>query len=156
MLVNGTLPETDVQGRTVDGYRGPYSTGVDAQNGGAIVPGNELGASPWVAVMPSVGAGTNTVTLDLAPLGGQVPTAVRYGLGAGGDGDFLPNRLPGPEGAQAGRVCCGPTVDTSMQPCPPASCPIKASGRLALPALPFVAEVVGGKCRCLNPQTCDA
>ena len=128
-----------------------------------------------MAVLPVAG-GTDgtTVTIDLAPLGGQTPTAIRYALGSGCDGDFL-------SGGQ-GRVCCGPFVETSKQPCPPGSCPIKvrscslfgasqhalalaltisrahpqASGRLGLPAVPFLAEIVGGKCRCLPPQTCDA
>ena len=155
VLVNSSLPQSAFEGVTVDPYYGPYETGADAQNGGAIVPGNEFGASPWFAVLPSVGAAANTISVDLSPLKGQAPTAVRYAMGGGGNGDFLPNRLPGPLGAQAGRFCCGPSVDTSKQPCPPASCPIKASGRLALPALPFVAEIVGGKCKCIPPQTCD-
>jgi hypothetical protein len=156
VLVDSSLPQSAFEGVTVDPYYGPYETGADAQNGGAIVPGNEFGASPWFAVLPSVGAAANTISVDLSPLKGQAPTAVRYAMGGGGNGDFLPNRLPGPLGAQAGRLCCGPSVDTSKQPCPPASCPIKASGRLALPALPFVAEIVGGKCKCIPPQTCDA
>jgi hypothetical protein len=157
VLFNGSvLPPGAAQGRLVDPYRGPYSTGIDAQNGDQVVPGNEFGVSPWAAVMPAAGVNANEVRVDLSPLGGSAPTAVRYAMGGGGDGDFLPNRQPGPYGAQAARLCCGPTVDTSREPCPPASCPIKASGRLALPALPFVAEIVGGVCRCLPPQSCDA
>jgi len=153
ILVNASLPPSAAEGRVVDPYRGPYATGVDAQNGGAIVPGNEFGVEGWVAVLPRAGASPNTVDIDLAPLGGLAPTAVRYGLGAGGNGDFLAAR---PSGGQGGRFCCGPLVDTAREPCPPGSCPLRTSGRLALPAVPFVAEVVAGKCRCLAPQVCDA
>ena len=40
------------------------------------------------------------------------------------------------------------------------SCPIKttsdAVGSFPLPALPFRAAIVGGKCVCVLPQVCDA
>ena len=121
VLVNNTLPQSAFEGRVVNPYHGPYETGTDSQNGGRIVPGNEFGVSPWVAVLPAAGAAANSVTIDLAPLGGQTPTAIRYALGSGCDGDFL--------GGGQGRVCCGPSVETSKQPCPPGSCPIKVRGR---------------------------
>lgn len=127
-------------------YHGPYSSGVYQ---GQIVDGNEFGVSPWVAVMPAAGPGVNQVTVDLTPLAGSTPTAIRYNLGSGGNGDFL-NRTNG----QAGRLCCGPFVDVSKAPCFIGSCPIKASGRLNLPALPFLAQIENGKCKCLPPAVC--
>ena len=158
-LVNATLPPTAASGvdwtNAGNRYHGPYETGVDPSAGGAVVPGNELGVSPWLAVLPRAGAAANEIVVDLAPLRGAAPTAIRYAFGGGGNGVFL-DRPPGPWGAQAARLGCGPAVDTSKQPCPPASCPLHATGRGALPALPFVAEIVAGKCKCLPPQTCDA
>jgi len=153
VLVNASLPPTAHAGidwtNGDNRYHGPYATGIDPQRGGAVVPGNEYGVEGWVAVMPKAGAAANEVVVDLAPLRGALPTAIRYAVGGGGNGDFL-------AGSDAGRFCCGPLLDASREPCPPASCPIHATGRLALPALPFTAEIVGGKCRCLPPQVCDA
>ena len=39
------------------------------------------------------------------------------------------------------------------KPCGPASCPIMASG--GLPANPFLAKIVDGKCECIAPQVCS-
>jgi hypothetical protein len=122
-------------------------------------PGNEFGVTGWVAVMPVAVPGTNKVTVDLSMLNGATPTAVRYSMGAGGNGYFLNMSTSpphNPHSTQSGRFCCGPTVDTSLMPCPPESCPIKASGRLSLPAVPFVASIKAGKCACIPPQQCDA
>jgi hypothetical protein len=100
--------------------------------------------------MPVAGPSPNQVSVDLSPLDGASPTAIRYNLGSGGNGDFL-NRTNG----QAGRLCCGPFVDVSKEPCFIGSCPIKASGRLNLPALPFLAQIKDGKCLCLSPTVCS-
>ena len=55
------------------------------------------------------------------------------------------------------RICCGPHVDTALQPCPMSRCPIKASGPGALPASPFFAAIdASGRCACFAPQVCDA
>jgi len=128
-------------------YHGPYSIGLFQGN---KVPGNEFGVKGWVAVMPVAGPSPNQVSVDLSPLDGASPTAIRYNLGSGGNGDFL-NRTNG----QAGRLCCGPFVDVSKEPCFIGSCPIKASGRLNLPALPFLAQIKDGKCLCLPPTVCS-
>eukprot|EP01060_Flectonema_neradi_P037475 TRINITY_DN7554_c0_g1_i2.p1 TRINITY_DN7554_c0_g1~~TRINITY_DN7554_c0_g1_i2.p1 ORF type:complete len:611 (+),score=131.20 TRINITY_DN7554_c0_g1_i2:60-1892(+) len=48
--------------------------------------------------------------------------------------------------------CCGLNNRTSG-PCPQASCPLKSTS--GLPATPFVAHVVNGKCKCISPQVCD-
>jgi len=150
ILVNASLPDFDGHNPcnyatnecNPSGYRykGPFSTG------------NELGVEGWVAVMPTAGPAANEVTVDLAPLKGQLPTAVRYGLGAG-SGAWLPGQTQGP-GCQ--RVCCGLGQDCSLKPCPAGSCPIKASGVGELPATPFRAAIVGSKCKCVAPQVCDA
>ena len=120
-----------------EGYDGPYAGG------------KEMNVRGWVAVMPSAGPAANQVTLDLTPLGGLTPTAVRYGVGAGGWGSLVPNF------SGCGRLCCGPYVDCRNEPCPPNSCPIKA-GPGELPAVPFVAQILAGKCKCVPPQVCDA
>jgi hypothetical protein len=146
VLVNSSLNLSTLSanhhGKNSGDYKGPYSAG------------NEYGVTGWVAVMPVAGPGGNTVTLDLSPLGGLAPTAVRYGVGSGGWGITAPNNNG------CGRMCCGPTVDCGREPCPPDSCPIHstatAAGSIALPAVPFVAAISGGKCRCAAPQVCDA
>ncbi len=141
VLVNSSLDVAGLahnhHGRDANAYKGPYSNG------------NEFGVQGWVAVLP-VAAGGNSVTLDLTPLNGLVPTAVRYATGSGGWGSTLPGN------SGCGRMCCGPTVDCRYQPCPPDSCPIRASGIGGLPAVPFAAAIVGNKCQCLPPQVCDA
>ena len=78
----------------------------------------------------------------LCPPGAAV-TAVKYGHQS-------------PKGSpQSGedKICCG-NRDFALDPCKPESCPLSAKeGRL--PAMPFHASVVGGKCVCFAPQTCD-
>ena len=39
------------------------------------------------------------------------------------------------------------------KPCGPASCPIMSSS--SLPANPFLAKIVDGKCECIAPQVCS-
>jgi hypothetical protein len=56
--------------------------------------------------------------------------------------------------AWADYPCC-PGISTSTGFCPPESCPIVTSAS-AEPALPFYARIVGGKCVCEAPWTCDA
>ncbi|KAJ9456119.1 hypothetical protein DIPPA_18272 [Diplonema papillatum] len=50
-------------------------------------------------------------------------------------------------------LCCDGRPPTS-DPCPIASCPLKGSPS-QLPANPFVAKIVNGKCSCIAPQMCD-
>ena len=53
------------------------------------------------------------------------------------------------------KICCG-NRDFATHPCKPASCPISSgSGLDYLPAMPFHAAIVDGKCRCCAPQVCD-
>lgn len=49
--------------------------------------------------------------------------------------------------------CC-PDSDRSGAPCPPNSCPIR-SYNSTLPAAPFYAKIVNGKCECTAPQICS-
>ena len=50
--------------------------------------------------------------------------------------------------------CC-PRLSRSMVPCPVNSCGI-GTVNSSLPAVPFVARIVGGRCKCLPPQKCDS
>jgi len=58
-------------------------------------------------------------------------------------------------------TCCSydPSGDAAgiepIEACPVASCPIVGNETM-LPADPFVARIVGGKCECIAPQSCDA
>jgi hypothetical protein len=114
-------------------YAGPYASG------------NEAGVSGWVAVNARA-TGAAELTVDLSPLKGAVPTAVRYAWGTGGWGAPFINRM-----------CCGPTVDVTLEPCAPDSCPLHAGvAPFRLPAVPFLAEIAGGVCKCMPPQKCDA
>ena len=71
----------------------------------------------------------------------QVPTAVRYAWGFTNCCDLSDPTL----GVTHGCV---------------ANCPIMASSTddraHPLPANPFIAKIVGGKCECVAPQVCDA
>lgn len=105
----------------------------------------------WRAVMPAAGTAANEVIVDLVPLQGATPTAIRYGSGAGSYGAAVGNAL----------ICCGPLQDIALSPCPPGSCPIKSSAlalasSTELPAAPFVAAIVGGRCVCAPPQVCSS
>ena len=76
----------------------------------------------------------SSITVDLGPLDGVAPTAVRYAWSI---------------------VNCCDTSDPDLyvtKPCGPASCPIMSSSDL--PANPFLARIVGGKCECIAPQVC--
>ena len=87
--------------------------------------------SGWVYV-DIAEATANSITVDLARAGGAI-YGIRY--------------------AMADETCCAHYEPTSG-PCPVASCPLM--GRASrLPANPFMAHIVGGKCVCIPPQVCD-
>ena len=97
--------------------------------------------SPAAAVADGSGAGA-TLTLTPAQLAAGTLTALRYGWPV--------------DGNSPGDTCCpSKNVTSSLQACTPAACPVKAVPSL-LPANPFYALIVGGKCQCMAPQTCDA
>ncbi len=85
------------------------------------------------------------VVADLAPLGGRPVFAVRYAWGVRGSPHVREEPL-----------CCASLNDRRVGitvPCKPASCPIMATG--GLPANPFLAQIVDGRCHCIRPQQCD-
>jgi hypothetical protein len=106
----------------------------------------------WVPVHIKLGSdgrdGAPTVVADLTPLAGATPLAVRYAWD-GADGP-----------ATGDVVCCDPAAvaQGSSDECVPASCPIMTADARAiyggLPANPFLAKLVDGKCECPPPQSC--
>lgn len=78
-------------------------------------------------------ASDSSVKVDLTPLNGRTPTAVRYAWGI--------------------VDCCDPMDPTLYvtHGCV-ANCPIMGSS--GLPANPFIARIVSGKCECVAPQVC--
>lgn len=106
---------------------------------GPFANGNEVGVKGWVAVNAKISV-NGTLAVDLSPLDGAAPTAVRYAWGTGGWGaPFLT------------RMCTGPKIDCSLQPCETESCPFSGGG---LPAAPFLAAIENGACKCLPPAVC--
>ena len=75
----------------------------------------------------------NSITVDLAPLNGSVPTAVQYAWGVVDCCDHSDPNLYVTHGCAA-------------------ACPLMSSSNL--PANPFKAKIVGGKCECVAPQVC--
>lgn len=89
-------------------------------------------AGKWFQV-DIVSSTANSVTVDLSKLNGATPAAVRYSWGV--------------------FDCCN-TGDPMLyigKPCDD-KCPITSSK--LLPANPFIAKLVGGKCECIAPQVC--
>lgn len=79
-------------------------------------------------------ASSSTVAVDLTPLNGTAPTAVRYAWGI---------------------VDCCNTADPLLyitHGCI-ANCPIMSTS--GFPANPFMAKIVDGKCECVAPQECS-
>jgi hypothetical protein len=93
-----------------------------------------LTPATWVLV-DIVSKSASSITLDLSNLHGATPLALRYAWGNTRD------------------ACCRVNLNATER-CVPASCPIwdEMSG---LPANPFLAQIVNGKCRCVAPQVCD-
>ena len=85
----------------------------------------------WKIANISLGSSANQVVIDLRVTNGTA-FAIRY--------------------AQNGD-CCSENPATSG-PCIPGSCPIVGSNS-KLPANPFTAKIVNGKCECIAPQVCD-
>lgn len=88
----------------------------------------------WVNVDVVAGDDASTVVLDLGALGGQRPKAIRYAW----------------QDTNGAAGCCY-DLPTGV-PCEAGSCPIFGSS--GLPANPFVAHIVDGRCECVAPQTC--
>ena len=90
--------------------------------------------SNWINLDFKLSASGTGVDVDLSPLNGTAPTALKYAF------DLL--------------FCCDMTDPTlyvthgCIQ-----ECPIMSSSRL--PANPFIAKVVGNACECIAPQVCN-
>lgn len=106
------------------------------------------GGGTWVPLNIAL-SGTHTVSVDTGPLNGSTPLAIKYAWGANdgrpGDGDAN---------------CCAAADPKSGDECLPGGCPIVATGVAGapfngLPANPFLAKIISGKCLCPAPQTCD-
>ena len=87
--------------------------------------------SGWVYVDVAE-ASANSITVDLARAGGEI-YGIRY--------------------AMADETCCQHYAPSSS-PCPVGSCPLMGKAS-RLPANPFMAHIVDGKCKCMPPQVCD-
>jgi hypothetical protein len=107
---------------------------------------NDSGTGVWVACGYAL-APPSSLTVDLTPLRGATPQAIKYAWGATGG---RPN--------EADVICCA--TGGAAAECVPAQCPVFVATALApfggLPANPFLAKIVGGKCACPAPQVCDA
>ena len=103
-------------------------------DGKAVTSGSGLDGGWTLLNFTADGAGTGIV-VDLAPLNGAAPTAVRYAWGIVQCADHADPTLYVTHGAVA-------------------SCPIY-SAAAKLPATPFKARIVGGKCECVAPQVCS-
>ena len=100
-------------------------------DGSGSAPANETD-SGWVYVDVAEASATS-ITVDLTRAGGAAIYGLRY--------------------AMADETCCAHYAPTSG-PCPVASCPLM--GRASrLPANPFMAHIVDGRCVCIPPQVCD-
>jgi len=106
--------------------------------GGSGLPVNTTSThldGDWITGLDiSLGADGTSLEVDLSPLNGTLPTAVRYAWSI---------------------VNCCDLNDPAMyvtKPCGPASCPVMSSSNL--PANPFLAKIVQGRCVCVPPQVC--
>ena len=108
------------------------SRGVCFDDGtGSAGPNTTDNLKSWIYV-DIAEASANSITVDLARSGATI-FGIRY--------------------AMEDATCCQHYAPTS-DPCDVASCPLM--GRVSrLPANPFMAHVVGGKCVCIPPQICD-
>lgn len=88
----------------------------------------------WIMVNYSLGSDGSSLDVDLSPLNGSAPTAVRYGWGIIDCCDYSDPELYITHGCVA-------------------NCPVMSSSAL-FPANPFMAKITGGKCECIAPQVC--
>jgi len=104
----------------------------------AYMPKDTTYSAAWEPVpVRALPGSTHEVVADLHSLQGEDIFALRYAWGEA--------------------LCCpeaDPLIATAnRKACRAASCPLVGSG--GLPANPFLARVIGGRCRCLPPQVCD-
>mmetsp|Transcript_21094 Transcript_21094/g.32442 ORF Transcript_21094/g.32442 Transcript_21094/m.32442 type:complete len:669 (-) Transcript_21094:939-2945(-) len=90
----------------------------------------------WIMLNYTLSASSDTsIVVDLAPLNGAAPTAVRYAWGVMDCCDYSDPYLFVKHGCIA-------------------SCPIMSSSNL--PANPFQTKIVDGHCQCVPPQICSS
>ena len=124
----------------------------------------------WINLPLHEGNTPSSIIVDLSPLKGAVPTAVRYAWVCRRGSELPSDRLTimpvliHLTGAQAHKSyprtlpqgivdCCDlndPATFTS-EDCL-ANCPVMSSS--GLPANPFIAKIINGKCSCVAPQIC--
>lgn len=103
--------------------------------GGNGKPTNASLDGGWISGLDiALGSDASSITVDLSPLNGTAPTAIRYAWSI---------------------VNCCDLSDPDLyvtKPCYTGGCPIMSSSNL--PANPFLAKIVDGKCACIPPQQC--
>ena len=104
-------------------------------DGVTVLPQGLFGSGWTTLNFTAAAGGAAAIAVDLTPLGGLAPTAVRYAWGAVDCCDHSDPNLY----VQYGCI---------------AQCPIMSSS--GLPANPFMAKVVDGSCQCVAPQVCSA
>ena len=130
-------PNAGVCGGPLECGKGPLSA-LPTESVSSSGKGLGKGTSdPWIELNLVAGKVGGTVVVDLSPLNGSAPLAVRYGWG------------------NEQTDCCVHDKGLGLLfPCPPAACPIMGKNS-RLPANPFLAKIVGNKCECVAPQVCD-
>jgi hypothetical protein len=127
---------TNQSGFCLQQGKGPLGCG-NTGSAAALDARSDAGGHPpklpnyWKFVDIAPGNEPNEIVVDLARANGTA-FAIRYGW----TGD-----------------CCSEHPPTSA-PCPIGSCPLMGASS-NLPANPFVANIVGGKCKCVWPQICN-
>jgi hypothetical protein len=102
----------------------------------AMKPVDQAYTDGWIQLNFSLAPGTtNAIHVDLAPLGGVKPTAVRYGWDLVDCCDYTDPNL------YVTHNCI-------------ANCPLQTA-KSKLPANPFQARIVHGRCECIAPQLCS-
>merc|ERR1712232_1515864 len=107
---------------------------IDDGTGHNIGEGDFMKPQTWVTVDVAASSSQTSVIIDLTNSSG-VAFAVRYAWHG---------------------TCCVESNEKhgGIIPCPLESCPIFAEDA-KLPANPFIAKIVNGKCKCIAPQVCD-
>lgn len=100
----------------------------------SIVPAGTLDSN-WIQLNYTLATSGTAINVDLTPLGGLAPTAIRYTWGIFDCCDHTDPNLYVTHGCLAG-------------------CPLTSSVT-QLPANPFQAKIVNGVCSCIAPQMCD-
>jgi hypothetical protein len=138
MLLNSSFNSTTGQPDADMSYCPAWAggKGPDGLHQNATRMPNETGWIGWDSGWTMLSfemASDSSITVDLSPLKGKTPTAVRYAWGT--------------------VDCCDMTdPDLYVTHGCIAECPIMSTSQL--PANPFIAKIVGGKCECVAPQVC--